>query len=176
MDEPRPQARVSSAVKLTTMAKIALVLIAGLIVLGFVRHGISLENWRRMWTNLVERPEGPMSFRFILQPIMAAIAALKDGIKDAKTGRSPYFWTILSDPEKRNARLSEGLVSTAQIMVIGMIIDTIYQFKVFHTFYPGEAVNIAIILAFIPYLVLRGPIARIARHWVAPKASGAAAS
>ena len=70
MDEPRPQAGVSSAVKLTTMAKIALVLIAGLVVLGFVRHGVSLENWRRMWTNLVERPEGPMSFRFILQPLV----------------------------------------------------------------------------------------------------------
>ena len=174
MDGPGPQDGASRAVKLTKMAKLALVLIVGLLVLGFIRHGISLENWRRMWTNLVERPEGPMSFRFILQPIMAAIAALKDGIKDAKTGRSPYFWTILSDPEKRNARLSEGLISTAQILVIGMIIDTIYQLKVFHAFYPGEAVNIAIILAFVPYLLLRGPVARIARHWVAPKTSGAA--
>jgi hypothetical protein len=158
------------------MAKVALVMIVVLVALGFIRNGISLDNWRRMWTDLVARPEGPMAFRFLLQPIMAAIAALKDGIKDARTGRSPYFWTILSDPGKRRARLSEGLVSTAQIMVIGMVIDTIYQFKVFHTFYPGEAVNIAILLAFLPYLLLRGPIARIARHWVTPKPSGAAAS
>jgi len=169
MAAPRPSG-------MTTMAKIALVMIVGLVALGFVWHGISLENWRRLWRHLVERPEGPMSFRFSLQPIMAGIAALKDGIKDAKTGRSPYFWTILNDPVKRNARLSEGLVSTAQIMVLGMIIDAIYQLKVFKAFYPGEAVNIAILLAFIPYLLLRGPIARIARHWVAPKPSGASAS
>src|SRR5262245_23906148 len=117
-----------------------------------------------------------MSFRFILQPIMATIAALKDGIKDAKTGRSPYFWTSLCDRQKRTARMSEGLVSTAQIMVIGMNIDLNYQLKVFGTFDPGEAGNIAIILAFLPYLLLRGPIARIARHWTPPNSSGAAVS
>ena len=35
-----------------------------------------------------------MTFRFILQPVMAAVAALHDGIKDARLGRSPYFWTV----------------------------------------------------------------------------------
>jgi len=169
MEEPRAKG-------LTTMAKLAIVLIAGLMLLGLFRNGVSLENWRRFWSNLFERPEGPMSFRFILQPVMAAIAALKDGVKDARTGRSPYFWTILSNPEKRKARLNEGLISTAQILVIGLVMDCIYQYKVFDTLYPGEAVNVALILAFIPYLLLRGPIARIARHWVAPKASNATVS
>jgi hypothetical protein len=169
MDEP-------GAKGLTMMAKIAVVLIAGLLLLGLFRNGISLENWRRFWSNLIERPEGPMSFRFVLQPVMASIAALKDGIKDARTGRSPYFWTILSNPEKRTARLNEGLISTAQILVLGLVMDCIYQYKVFDTFYPGEAVNVALILAFIPYLLLRGPIARIARHWVAPSARGSAVS
>ena len=36
-----------------------------------------------------------MKFRFILQPSMAAIAAIRDGLKDARTGRSPYFWAIV---------------------------------------------------------------------------------
>ena len=162
----------ASAARLTTMAKLALVLIVGLALLGLFWHGISLENWRRMWHNLFERPEGPMSFRFVLQPIMASIAALKDGLKDARTGRSPYFWTILRDPDQRTARLSEGIVSTAQILVIGMVIDLIYQYKVLAGIYPGEAVNVAIILAFLPYLILRGPFARIARWWIARRATG----
>jgi hypothetical protein len=34
---------------------------------------------------------------------------------------------------------------------------------VLKTFYPGEAVIVAIALAFFPYLLLRGPIARVAR-------------
>ena len=41
--------------------------------------------------------------------------------------------------------------------------DVIYQLVVLKTFYPGEAVIVAIVLAFVPYLILRGPIARIAR-------------
>jgi hypothetical protein len=34
---------------------------------------------------------------------------------------------------------------------------------VLKTFYPGEAVIVAAALAFVPYVLLRGPIARIAR-------------
>jgi hypothetical protein len=41
--------------------------------------------------------------------------------------------------------------------------DAIYEWIVLKTFYPGEAVIVAIALAFLPYL-LRGPIARIARR------------
>ena len=52
--------------------------------------------------------------------------------------------------------------------------DTIYQLKVLGTFYPGEAVIIALALAFVPYLLLRGPVVRIARHWVTSTSEGAA--
>jgi hypothetical protein len=46
---------------------------------------------------------------------MATLAALFDGIKDARTGRSPYFWTILTNPAERAVRLHEGLISTSRI-------------------------------------------------------------
>jgi hypothetical protein len=49
--------------------------------------------------------------------------------------------------------------------------DAIYQYVVLKTFYPGEAVIIALLLAFVPYILLRGPIARIARPWVSQPAS-----
>jgi hypothetical protein len=32
-----------------------------------------------------------MRFRFILQPVMVAILAIRHGLNDARTGRSPYF-------------------------------------------------------------------------------------
>lgn len=105
-----------------------------------------------------------MTFRFVLQPAMAALAALHDGIKDARLGHSPYFWTIVYDPQRRTRRLREGLVSTARIILLGLVMDAIYQYWEFKTFYPGEAVIIALSLAVVPYLILRGPIARIARR------------
>lgn len=119
----------------------------------------------RIWENLIARPGGPLSFRFILQPIMATVMAVRDGIKDAPTGRSPYFWTVLHDSQARGARLQEGLSATARILALGLLMDAIYQIWVLGTFYPTEAAIVALALAFVPYLLIRGPAARLARWW-----------
>ena len=60
-----------------------------------------------------------MTFRFIIQPVMATIAAFRDGVKDGRTGRSPYLWTILTNRSDRGGRLREGLIATAQIILLG---------------------------------------------------------
>lgn len=154
--------------------RLALGLVVGLMVLGVVCYGFATETLHRMWANLVARPGGPMTFRFILQPAMAAIAALRDGIKDARLGRRAYLWAILTGvrgPEGRGGRLWEGIVSTARILILGVVMDAIYQLLVMKTFYPAESAIIAILLAFVPYLLLRGLFARVARPWVARPAS-----
>jgi hypothetical protein len=160
---------------LTPMAKIVLMLVVVLLIVGAVLHGLSFATLQRLWTDLVERPGGPMTFRFILQPTMAVIAALHDGIMDARLGRSPYLWTIMTNREARGGLLAEGLGATARIILLGLGMDLVYQVTVFGTFYPGEAVDIAILLAFVPYLLLRGPISRIARNRVARKSQDGAA-
>jgi hypothetical protein len=147
------------------MARVVVVLIIAFIVSGAVWYGFSVEVRQRVWQNLIDRPAGPMTFRFILQPCMAAIAAVHDGVKDANLGRSPYIWTLLTNPSERGGRLREGLISTARIIFLGLCMDVIYQAIVLKTFYPGEAVIVAVTLAFLPYLLLRGPVARIARRW-----------
>jgi hypothetical protein len=80
----------------------------------------------------------PMRFRFILQPLMAAIVAIRDGLKDARTGRPPYFWTMLGNPRERTRRLNEGLNATARIILLGLVMDAIYQGIVLRRFYPGR--------------------------------------
>jgi hypothetical protein len=45
------------------------------------------------------------------------------------------------------------------------VMDTIYQFIVLRRFYPGEALVTAFVVAVLPYLLIRGPIARIVRRW-----------
>jgi hypothetical protein len=44
--------------------------------------------------------------------------------------------------------------------------DVIYQFMVFRWVYPVELVIVVLALAFLPYLLLRGPINRLTRRWV----------
>jgi hypothetical protein len=151
-------------------ARLAVGLLVGLVVGGALWYGFSAESLGRLWSDILDRPGGPMTFRFIMQPAMAIIAALRDGVHDARLGRTPYVWALIHgvrDPQGRSGRLWEGIVSTARIIVLGVVMDTIYQWVVFKTFYPVQAAVIAILLAFVPYLVLRGPIQRIAQHWVA---------
>jgi hypothetical protein len=145
------------------LAQVAIVLLVAFTAFGVCVYGFSDEVRHRVWEQLIARPTGPMAFRFILQPVMAGIVALRDGIADAKAGRSPYFWTLLANPLERGGRLRQGLIATARIILLGLAMDVIYQFIVLKTFYPGEAVIVAVALAFFPYVLLRGPIARIAR-------------
>ncbi|WP_329647705.1 hypothetical protein [Hyphomicrobium sp.] len=158
----------------SVLAEAVVLLAVILLALGGIWYGASTESLQRMWHDLTGRPAGPMSFRFILQPIMATVAAIGDGLNDARLGRSPYFWTVLSNPTKRGARLQEGLVSTARIILLGLGMDAIYQMKVFGTFYPVEALIVALVLAFVPYLLIRGPVERLASRWMQHSSTGSA--
>ena len=145
------------------LAKAVIVVAIGLFVTGALWHGVSLKVIEQFWHDLIERPDGPMRFRFVLQPLMATIVAIRDGLKDARSGRSPYFATVLGNPQERVGRLREGLDATARIIALGLVMDVIYQAVVFRTFYPDQALVVALVLAFVPYLIVRGVITRIWR-------------
>lgn len=118
----------------------------------------------RLWADLIARPGGPLEFRFLLQPLVAALLAVRDGMSDARTGRAPYSWTLAHDPARRRERLREGVRATLRVVLLGVAIDAFYQFKVHGTVYPGEALGIALLLGFVPYLLIRGPTDRITRR------------
>ena len=127
------------------------------------------ELLNRFVSDLVGRLHGPFAFRFILQPLMAGIAALHDGLADARGGRPAYFWSILTNPSARRALLREGWHRVARVIVLGVVMDVLYQLIEFRTIRPLQLVVIVLTLAFIPYVLLRGPIGRIARHWMSTK-------
>jgi hypothetical protein len=156
------------------LARLAVALLIAFAVLGLIWYGFTAEVHHRIWRDIFERPGGPMTFRFVLQPMMATIAALHDGIKDARLERSPYLWTVLTGAGERAGRLREGLIATARIILLGLGMDVAYQVTVLKTFYPGEAAIVAILLAFVPYLLLRGPIERLAHWWFTRRSTGSA--
>ena len=123
------------------------------------------EILTRFWDQLIAQPSGPLAFRLILQPVMATILAILDGLKDARAGRPPYLRTILSDPSQRAAYLREGLKRVSRVIVFAFVMDAIYQFIVLRRFYLGEALVTVFVLAVLPYLLIRGPVDRIARRW-----------
>src|SRR6266481_4909486 len=122
-----------------------------------------MSEWERVIGDLFARLDGPLHFRFIVQPLMAIIFAVIDGVKDAKAGRPAYFWGLLSAPHNRKEMLKEGWKSVGKIFILAVILDVIYQLKVHPTVHLGESLIVAFFLAIVPYLVVRGPINRILR-------------
>lgn len=106
---------------------------------------------------------GPMKFRIYLQPAMALFFAIRGGLQDAKAGKPPYFWGCCFDKGEREAMIKDGWHHIARVFILAIVIDVIYQIIELKFVYVGEAISVAIILAIIPYLLVRGPVNRLAR-------------
>jgi hypothetical protein len=124
------------------------------------------DIWMRVVENLGDRLTGPLKFRFFIQPVMAVVFATMAGLKDARSGSPPYFWALLSDPAHRVAMLKDGWKSVGKVFAFAVVLDIVYQIIVLRFVYPGEALLVAIGLAIVPYLVLRGLVNRLMRSKV----------
>jgi hypothetical protein len=121
------------------------------------------EIWMRIIENMGDRIHGPMKFRFILQPVMASIFAIIAGLKDAKAGNPPYFWALLTDPGHRAEMLKDGWKSVGKVFILALVLDVVFQVMVLGTVYPVETLIVALLLAIVPYLLLRGLVTRLMR-------------
>src|SRR5262245_54472805 len=116
----------------------------------------------RFTTDMIERVSGPMKFRLVLQPAMAAFFAIRSGLSDARAGRPPYFWALLTGEAPRKTLIEDGLKSVGKVFILAIVLDVVYQLYVLRFVYPIQAVAVAIILAIVPYLFLRGLVTRLA--------------
>jgi hypothetical protein len=123
-----------------------------------------LDSVSEFWHDLAARPTGPLAMRFYLQPLMATLFALRDGFKDARNDKPPYFWALFTHPGQRSQMLRHGWKSVGKIFVLAAVLDIIYQLVVLHELHPLQAVVVATILAIVPYLIFRGPVNRIVRR------------
>jgi hypothetical protein len=119
--------------------------------------------WERIGSQLVARVSGPMKFRLVLQPVMASIFAIRSGLADARAGKPPYFWALLSDHGQRVDMIKDGWKSVGKVFILALVLDVVYQIIVLRFVYPGEVIIVAFILAILPYLILRGLTTRLAR-------------
>lgn len=121
------------------------------------------DPFTQAWKEIAERPDGPMAFRFYFQPIMAAIMAFKDGRRDAKHGNLPYFWALFTHPELRGDLIRSGWKSVGKIFILAVVLDLAYSVTVLKGIRPLQTILIALVLAVVPYVLLRGPFNRLFR-------------
>jgi len=124
----------------------------------------------RFWTDLLGRVGGPLTFRFIFQPAFAVLCAVHDGVADARAGRPPYAWSLVTHSDTRRTLLHEACRSVARLLVLGVVMDLLYQIVVLGGLRPLQLVTVVLLLVFIPYLIARGPATRLARTWFARRA------
>ncbi len=115
------------------------------------------------WADFLARFDGPLHFRLIMQPLMAIFFALRDARRDAREGRSAYLWALLTDPEERRYLLESGWKGISKVFVLAFALDVVYQFLEWHGLKALQALSTAIVLAVIPYALLRGPVNRLIR-------------
>jgi hypothetical protein len=127
---------------------------------------LDIPSLQEFGAQLIGRLHGPFAFRFVLQPIMASIYAIRVGLKDAREGKPAYFWSIATNPAGRRELLSEGLHHVLRVIELGVVMELLYELIVFKGIRPVQLVVVVLGLAFVPYLIVRGPINRIARWWI----------
>jgi hypothetical protein len=118
----------------------------------------------RIWETMCARVSGPLKFRLVLQPLMAVFFAVRSGLKDARDGKPAYFWALFTDSNERESLLADGWKSVGKVFILAIVLDVIYQWIVQRWIYPGETILVAVILAIVPYVIVRGPVNRIARR------------
>lgn len=120
------------------------------------------DVWARMADNLIGRLEGPISFRFVVQPLMASVFAIVGGLRDARAHKPPYLWGLLTSSGQRGSMVRDGWKSVGKVFVVALVLDVVYQVIVFNFVYSGEALIVGFILTILPYLALRGLVNRLA--------------
>jgi len=130
-----------------------------------------LEAIARGWENFVARPEGPLNLRFIIQPLLAIIMATRAGLQDARDGRPAFLWASLTDADERRALLHKGWKDLRTPLLASLTLDAVYQVVVHQGIYLLEMLFTATLLVLVPYVILRGPINRLARFLGRPRQS-----
>ncbi len=114
------------------------------------------EALRRGWEDLIGRPGGPMTFRLMMQPAMAALLAIRAGLRDAREGQPPFLWAFYTNPGRRRELWRQARSDVGNDFILALVLDAIYQVIVHSGIYALELLLTATILALVPYVIVRG--------------------
>lgn len=93
---------------------------------------------------------------------MAIVLAVRSGLTDSRDGRPPFLWEFCEDRAERERLMHDCWRSVGKVFILAFVLDCIYQVIVLRWIYAVDALMVAFLLAIIPYVILRGPVNRIA--------------
>jgi hypothetical protein len=105
--------------------------------------------------DIPKRLFGPGRFRFFVQPLVAIALGIRDGIADARAGRPAYFYGVLFDPKVRGALLKSSFTTLLNMILFGVLLDSICQWLILGNSYLGAALVVGPVLIVAPYTMSR---------------------
>jgi hypothetical protein len=129
---------------------------------AFERGGLYLFS-QAFFEDIPKRLTGPGRFRFVLQPAIAILLGIRDGLGDRRADRPPYLYGILFRRRHRGELLRSGFEAVMNLMLMGILLDSIAQWLILGASYPGAALVIGPTLITIPYALARALTNRVAR-------------
>ena len=124
-------------------------------VLEFLSRGIE---------QLLGRAGGPLHLRLVILPTVVSLLAIRAGLRDARAGEPAFLWALLTRRTERRRLLLSAVKDVGRVFIGALVIDTIYQALVLRSFYPVQALIVAVACAIVPYALIRGPVTRLARR------------
>jgi hypothetical protein len=121
---------------------------------AFDRGGLYLFSWA-FFEDIPKRLTGPGRFRFVLQPVTAMVLGIRNGLADARAGRPPYLYGVLLQRRRRRELLRSGFETVANLMLMGILLDAVFQWVILGVSYPGAALVVGPVLIGGPYALAR---------------------
>ncbi len=112
--------------------------------------------------DLPKRLAGPGRMRFLFQPAMAIFLGIRSGREDARLGR-PQFLAGLLHPSHRSELLRTSLESISILLLMGILLDSVFQWLLLGISYPVPALVVGPVLITLPYAAARAVASSIGR-------------
>jgi hypothetical protein len=151
--------------RLTLVLAVLTVLALALSVPGSLREAWQRGGFyvlsREFLEDLPARLTGPGRFRFLLQPAIAIALGIAAGRKDARAGRPPYLLALLLGREARGELVKSAFQNIAHVVLAGILVDSVCQWLILGTSYPGAALLVGPVLIALPYALARALANRV---------------
>ena len=121
---------------------------------AYERGGFYLFS-RSFLEDIPKRLAGPGRFRFVLQPVFAAALGIVAGRSDARAGRPTFLYALLFGGVSRAALVRGSIESIANLLFMGVLLDSVCQWLILGVSYPGPALVVGPLLIAVPYAVAR---------------------
>jgi hypothetical protein len=109
---------------------------------------------RQFFDDMFARLSGPGRLRFIVQPTVAVLLGVRDGVRDLREGVLPFLWVFVQK-KLRPKSLVHAFQSIRDLVSIAIVLDVIFQFIIFDAVHPGAALLLGPVLIAVPYAVSR---------------------